>query len=1186
MLPLLEPAHLDRDFDYLVPAEMDEIAQPGVRVRVRFSGRVIDGYILERLEKTDHTGRLVRLDRVVSSERVLTPEILTLVTAVAARYAGTRADVLRLAIPPRHAKVESEGPEGSTKVTKARKSAAKRAPSARAHFQGDPEPVLLDEEFETPGDETPTAQGTSAAQSGAHPPAAAAAEGSPASAGTEGPPASIPSGGADSPLAPASAPTGASGSALGNVAAQPVSNAASVGSGATASGVVPPRGHREPGSAHASRGPGMSGAEAANAGVDEDAGSRTVAGEGSQRRSEDAGLKPVSAETDRRADAVSDIERSAGHGSADPGVARPGGQAVVGPPSAAHEPGHDGAANPDVVAGVGSSTPGVDAIDAGGDAAGSDVSLADAARDLGQKPELAETEQFSDVGGRSARSGRVLAGGASGAGIAEAVGGAPSAADGPAGSGGENPEAMSHVGSTPSRAVGGSAAGVDSSRVGAGEGLAQSVEAAETEQFSDAEDSVPSEGVRGGASPTVVDEPADGAVSDVEVDAPGGESVRTDAGASGGESARLDAGALGSESARVDAGASKGESARVSVETSGDQRVRAEAAAADGEVVGEDSAGGGESVAVGEPGVDVAALYPGWGRYVHGHSFLGALAAGRGPRAGWQALPGEEWATRLAELAATTVGSGRSAILMVPDQRDLERVLAECVALVGESAVGLAAGLGPSARYRRWLAALRGTARVVVGTRSSVFAPVKDLGLIALWDDGDDTYAEPRSPYPHAREVAMLRAHETGAAFVAGGFARTAEVQAIVESGWAHDLLAERALLRHVMPRIIAPGDSDAALERDPMAKAIRIPGAAFLAARKALAAGEAVLVQVPRRGYIPALSCSKCRTPARCRHCNGPLALPDNSPASQPNRAVRRAAAQSEGRPGSRSAARQPAHLSDPAYERGSGLTSSRDGVAGAHSPACRWCGITEAAFRCGACGSRALRAVVIGAARTAEELGRAFPGVPVRGSGGASVLNTVPAGAQVVVSTIGAEPTVPGGYGVAMLLDGWALLGRADLRAAEDALRRWMSAAALVRPGGQAFVMADAGLPTVAALVRWDPVGHARFELDERTEVRFPPAVRLAAIDGTADSIAELLTQAKLPDQVEVLGPVPLPPGARKPFSSGDSPAEVERMILRVDRAGAAALSRALTAAQAVRSTHKSDDPLRVQIDPIDIG
>ncbi|MDN2502768.1 primosomal protein N', partial [Nocardia nova] len=223
--------------------------------------------------------------------------------------------------------------------------------------------------------------------------------------------------------------------------------------------------------------------------------------------------------------------------------------------------------------------------------------------------------------------------------------------------------------------------------------------------------------------------------------------------------------------------------------------------------------------------------------------------------AAWQAMPGEQWPRRLAELAATAVASGRSAIVMVPDQRDLDRVVTECAALVGDSVVGLSAGLGPAARYRRWLAVLHGTARVVVGTRSAVFAPARELGLIVVWDDGDDTYAEPRAPYPHAREVAMLRAHETGAAFVVAGFARTAEAQAIVESGWAHDLIANRKTLRAGTPRIHAPGDSDIALERDPMARAIRIPGTAFAAARRALAAGDPVLVQVPRRGYVPALA-------------------------------------------------------------------------------------------------------------------------------------------------------------------------------------------------------------------------------------------------------------------------------------------------------------------------------------------
>lgn len=535
-----------------------------------------------------------------------------------------------------------------------------------------------------------------------------------------------------------------------------------------------------------------------------------------------------------------------------------------------------------------------------------------------------------------------------------------------------------------------------------------------------------------------------------------------------------------------------------------------------------------------------------WHRYRHGDAFLTALADHRGPRAAWQALPGEDWARRLAELAAVVLARGRSAVLMVPDQRDLDRVLRECERLVGDSAVGLSAGLGPAARYRRWLAVLRGPARVVVGTRSAVFAPAVDLGLIAIWDDGDDTYAEPRAPYPHAREVAMLRAHDTGAAFVAAGFARTAEIQAIVESGWAHDLLADRATLRAAAPRISAPGDTDAALERDPMARAIRIPAAAFAAARQALAAGAGVLVQVPRRGYVPALACTKCRTPARCRRCVGPLSLPGSDrPAADPG---------------------------------------------AAHSPVCRWCGRTEAAFRCPACGGRILRAVVIGAARTAEELGRAFPGVPIRGSSGAALLDTVPPGPQVVVATVGAEPLVEGGYGVGLLLDGWALLGRADLRATEDTLRRWLSAAALVRPAGEVLVMADPAVPTVQALLRWDPAGHAAAELAQRTEVGFPPAVRMAAVDGTPDGISGLLAAADLPVEVEVLGPVPLPPGARPPSGArhtGDEPGpEVERILLRAPRSRGAALVRALTAAQAIRSSQRAEAPPRVQIDPLDIG
>jgi len=71
-------AHLDRPFDYLVPASMDEAAVPGCRVRVRFAGQLVDGYLLDRADSSEHQGRLARLERVTSPEPVLTPEIFDL----------------------------------------------------------------------------------------------------------------------------------------------------------------------------------------------------------------------------------------------------------------------------------------------------------------------------------------------------------------------------------------------------------------------------------------------------------------------------------------------------------------------------------------------------------------------------------------------------------------------------------------------------------------------------------------------------------------------------------------------------------------------------------------------------------------------------------------------------------------------------------------------------------------------------------------------------------------------------------------------------------------------------------------------------------------------------------------------------------------------------------------------------
>ncbi|MEU0151258.1 primosomal protein N' [Micromonospora fulviviridis] len=512
----------------------------------------------------------------------------------------------------------------------------------------------------------------------------------------------------------------------------------------------------------------------------------------------------------------------------------------------------------------------------------------------------------------------------------------------------------------------------------------------------------------------------------------------------------------------------------------------------------------------------------GWRDYPAGPAFLRALTAGRAPRAVWSALPGEDWADRYADAVAATVAGGRGAVVVVADARDLDRLDAALTAVLGSGRHAcLSAAAGPARRYRAFLAARRGDVPVVIGTRAAMFAPVERLGLVAIWDDGDDLHAEPRAPYPHARDVLLTRAQLAGVAALVGGYARTAEAQLLVETAWAREVVADRATVRARMPAIAPTGD-DPHLARDPGAASARLPSLAWTTARDALRADLPVLVQVPRRGYLPSVACADCRAPARCPHCAGPLALP------------------------------------------------SAEGV-----PACRWCGRVAAAYACPECGGRRLRASVTGARRTAEELGRAFPGVPVRTSGREEVLPTVPAGAGLVIATPGAEPVAEGGYGAVLLLDSWALLTRADLRAGEEALRRWLAAAALARPGpagGRVVVVADGALVPVQALLRWDSAWFATRELAERRELGFPPAVRMASVTGVADAVADLLAGTRLPDGAEVLGPVPADEGR-------------ERMLVRVPRARAAALAGALHAAAGQRSARKAADPVRLQIDPLSL-
>jgi primosomal protein N' (replication factor Y) len=508
-----------------------------------------------------------------------------------------------------------------------------------------------------------------------------------------------------------------------------------------------------------------------------------------------------------------------------------------------------------------------------------------------------------------------------------------------------------------------------------------------------------------------------------------------------------------------------------------------------------------------------------WAGYDGGAALLEALGEGRATRAVTSVLPGDDWTRLLAEAVVATAAAGRGALVCVPDHRDVARLDAALTARLGPGAhVVLTAEAGPARRYAAFLAVARGAVKVVLGTRAAAFAPVHDLGLVAIWDDGDDLFEEPRAPYPHAREVLLLRAEQAGCAALLAAYARSAEAQYLVRTGWAQEVRAPRQAVRARIA-VSVSGDTTTDLDRDP--HPARVPREVSTTLRDALERGP-VLVQNPRAGYATRLACDRCRTPAACARCGGPLRI-----------------------------------------------------TARARPPSCAWCGTDVPGWACPECGGRGLRAPVIGDRRTAEELGRAFPGVPVRSSSGERVLDTVDDRPAIVVATPGAEPVAEGGYAAVVLMDTWLLLARSDLRADEEALRRWANAAALVRPpaeGGRVVAVGEPSAPALQALVRWDAAGFAEREIDARRAAHLPPASVVATLTGDTDDLDQARAALALPPGTEVLGPV----------AAGDDAA---RLVLRVPRAARPALTRALRDLQAGRSLRKLPH-LRVRVDDRDLG
>ena len=436
---------------------------------------------------------------------------------------------------------------------------------------------------------------------------------------------------------------------------------------------------------------------------------------------------------------------------------------------------------------------------------------------------------------------------------------------------------------------------------------------------------------------------------------------------------------------------------------------------------------------------------------------------------------------KVAHLAADALSTGVSVAIVCPDWRDIQWVRLALSELVDDRWIAeLSGDQPPASRYQAYLRCLEPSPVIVLGSRHAVYAPAHNLGLILVVDDADSAHREPLAPYPHTRDVALVRNSAEGIAVCFASVTPSLAVSRWIDMGYVDDVFAGDVARPRVIPTSLA-------LHHDSLASPARLPSTVYQAVKKALESGP-VLIQVFRSGYAPGLSCSSCGSRASCAHCGGPL----------------------------------------------------RKTSANA-SPSCLWCGVTAARWSCPECAGVELKPRGQAIGRTVSDLGKSFPSVPVIRADGDNAIASVPRTPALVVATRGAAPIVSGGYPLVLLLDGAAMLQRDSLGALEETILAWESAISFASHDGVCYVTDLEGPPALAlGAGNWSTM--VRHELAQRADLGLPPALRIASIMGSSGDVEKVRESVeRAVPQVEALGPVSNPDGGvvvvlRFPYSVGD--------------------------------------------------
>ncbi len=438
------------------------------------------------------------------------------------------------------------------------------------------------------------------------------------------------------------------------------------------------------------------------------------------------------------------------------------------------------------------------------------------------------------------------------------------------------------------------------------------------------------------------------------------------------------------------------------------------------------------------------------------------------------------------QLTAAALARGESVLLLCPEIGLTPQLLARFTSRFTVPIATLHSGLSDAERLVQWRDAACGTARIVIGTRSAVFVPIPNLGLIIVDEEHDASYKQQEGGFRYsARDLALLRGQQSRVPTLLGS--ATPSFESI------HNVERERCKVLHLPQRAGSAAEPRVAvldLRAQAVHKGIAVP--LLQAMDRHLADGGQVLLYLNRRGYAPTLLCNTCGWVAACKHCDARMTV----------------------------------------HQRSGRLT-------------CHHCGADqEQPKRCPRCGYE-VRALGHGTERVEETLGARFPGVPVerfdrdvlRAAGSLEqAIDRVTRGEARIL--VGTQMLTKGHHFPEVTLVGVLnadqSLFSTDFRAAERL------AQTLVQVSGRAGradrageVMIQTQYPDHPLLVSLLDGGYGAFAkeaLAERAAARWPPYSRLAVLRASAPRLEQalaFLNQAReiipLPNGIAASLPVP---------------------------------------------------------------